>query len=339
VGTVTPFCITILAQHSYESQTRPHAAPDATEQQTACILKPSRQSLQDFAAVGTFGADQCTSMAPSNAAFDPQTCPLYVEEEEDTLASMLDVQQLRMKQEILVRYHVPHCTLAAYSTAMHMTMEFVMGRQSCSITRSIRSTQGLKCSVRHWQEHVIRLRVKCDEQAQEAARAAAERHVAALAAKQAELDAVAQQLQGECRQHRTAQASLNRYTVGVLMLCAMQYAGLVWCQSWLKLCILYVIHMFTQDASSIRRHSACPPVLHAGTVCLQWLAQSSAAATAQGAAIAASNRTPRTAAAAGQAADVLAALDACRTPCPGTAPELLPLAAPILLGTESKGIV
>ena len=47
-------------------------------------------------------------MAPGNAAFDLQTCPLYVEEEEKDmcLESIIDARQLRVKQEILVRCHV-----------------------------------------------------------------------------------------------------------------------------------------------------------------------------------------------------------------------------------------
>lgn len=49
-----------------------------------------------------------------------------------------------------------------------------------------------------------------EERAREATAAAEERHAAALAAKQAEVDAVGQQLHAECCQHRTAQASLSR---------------------------------------------------------------------------------------------------------------------------------
>ena len=47
-------------------------------------------------------------MAPRNAAFDLQTCPLYVEEEEEDmcLESIIDARQLRVKQDILVRCHV-----------------------------------------------------------------------------------------------------------------------------------------------------------------------------------------------------------------------------------------
>ena len=44
-------------------------------------------------------------MAPGSAAFDLQTCPLYVgEEEADTsLESIIDARQLCVKQDILVR--------------------------------------------------------------------------------------------------------------------------------------------------------------------------------------------------------------------------------------------
>jgi hypothetical protein len=49
-----------------------------------------------------------------------------------------------------------------------------------------------------------------EERAREATAAAEERHAAALAAKQAEVDAVGHQLHAECCQHRTAQASLGR---------------------------------------------------------------------------------------------------------------------------------
>ena len=49
-----------------------------------------------------------------------------------------------------------------------------------------------------------------EERAREAATAAEERHAAAFAAKQAEVNAIGQQLHAECCQHRTVQASLSR---------------------------------------------------------------------------------------------------------------------------------
>jgi hypothetical protein len=58
-------------------------------------------------------------MVPSTAAFDLQTCPLYVEEEEveTSLESIIDSRQLRVKQDILVRCHVLHYAPASFWTA------------------------------------------------------------------------------------------------------------------------------------------------------------------------------------------------------------------------------
>jgi hypothetical protein len=59
----------------------------------------------DLQQVDPVEAEQLAWMAPGSAAFDLQTCPLYVEvEEEDmSLESIIDARQLRVKQDILVR--------------------------------------------------------------------------------------------------------------------------------------------------------------------------------------------------------------------------------------------
>lgn len=64
-------------------------------------------------------AGKLACMAPGNAAFDLQTCPLYVEEEEEdtSLDSIIDTRQLRVKQAILVRCHVLHYVPASHWSA------------------------------------------------------------------------------------------------------------------------------------------------------------------------------------------------------------------------------
>ena len=59
-------------------------------------------------------------MASGNADFDLQTCPLYVEEEEEdtSLESVIDARQLRVKQDILVRCHVLYFALVVLTVVI-----------------------------------------------------------------------------------------------------------------------------------------------------------------------------------------------------------------------------
>lgn len=164
--------------------------------------------------------------------FDMQTCPLYVEDGEEALSSVIDMQQLRAKHEILVR----HCTSAAHGPLACCCKSMLLSGNHCAVydynprnlcaccsrevsCRTMYSDGGtaLSHSWRHGpkscqcpQAHVDRLREGFESCSREAAHAAEERLATAVAAKQAELDAVSQQLQAERSQHRTAQAGLDR---------------------------------------------------------------------------------------------------------------------------------